>query len=157
MKREITKGSIEQALVDGAKNMTPIAHAHGYKGNVSGDVTKVIRKLVPKIGEILADIKVGKAFQPAPAVVVPQGKAPYSGEVYGKVFAAAVAVGAAEGAKPRKDVVAVVARKTELTETQVSYALQVFTTPKHQSNQGRSRNAAEARGQVLLVPAEAAG
>jgi len=167
-KTQLTKESITKALADGARNMTEIAHAHGYKGNVSGDVTKVIRKLVPKIGEILADVKAGKPTavtvapvatveQPAPAVVVEARKTPYHGEVYGKVFEAAVRVGAEQGAQPRKAVVEVVALKTGLAERQVSYALQVFTTPKHQSNQGRSRNAAGARGQVLLVAAEAEG
>jgi hypothetical protein len=157
-KQALTKDSIEQALVGGAKTMTDIAHAHGYKGNVSGDVTKVIRQHVPKIGEILADIKAGKAFKPVqpvetPAVVVAQRKS-YAGKVYGKVFEAAVQVGKEQGEQPRKEVVSLVARKTELSEQQVAFALQVFTTPKHLSNQGRSRNAATERGHVLLVPAE---
>jgi hypothetical protein len=90
-------------------------------------------------------------------VVVPQGKIPYRGGVYSRVFEAAVQVGGECGELERHELVSVVAKKTALTETQVSYALQVFSTPKHQSNQGRSRNAAQQRGHVLLVPEEVQG
>lgn len=174
VKVKLTKESILKAVAEGAKNMTDIAHKHGYIGNVSGDVTKLIRKLVSKIGEILADAKAGKMETPVapvapveakapavtpsepPVVVVPQKKS-YGGPVYGRVFEAAVQIGREQGAQPRRDVIAIVARKTALTETQVSFAMQVFTTPKHQSNQNRSRNVATVRGKVLLVPVEVEG
>ena len=166
----ISRASVEKAIEGGAKTVTAIALAHGYQKPVSGATTAKIRQVVPDV----ADLVVGKAVEvkiekgipippvnrskavsaEKPAVVVEQRKALYSGPVYGRVFEAAVQVGAEQGAKPRKDVVALVAKKTELSETQVSYALQVFTTPKHQSNQGRSRNAAGVRGQVLLVAVE---
>lgn len=88
-----------------------------------------------------------------PVVVVKQTKKPYSGGVYGKVFEAALAVAAEQGEQPRKTLVEVVASKTGLDPKQIGFALQVFTTPKHQSNQNRSRNAAQKRGNVLLVSA----
>lgn len=88
-----------------------------------------------------------------PVVVVKQTKKPYSGGVYGKVFEAALTVAAEQGEQPRKTLVEVVASKTGLDPKQIGFALQVFTTPKHQSNQNRSRNAAQKRGNVLLVSA----
>lgn len=143
--REISRASVEKAIADGAKSVSAVGVAHGYQKPVSGSVTAKIRAVVPEVADLLS----GKA---KPVVFVAQGKVPYHGPVYGLVFEAAVQVGSEQGEQPRKDVVAVVAQKTALAEAQVSYALQVFTTPKHQSNQGRSRNAATQRGHVLLVP-----
>jgi hypothetical protein len=143
---KISRESVLSAIAKGAKTVSAVAVAHGYGKPVSGAVTAKIRTIVPDVADRLA----GKVQEPV--VVVAQRKKPYTGEVYGKVFEAAVEAGNAQGALVRKDLVSVVARKTSLSETQVSYALQVFTTPKHQSNQNRSRNASEERGHVLLVP-----
>jgi|GEM_PF-5229230 hypothetical protein len=151
-KREVSRDSVLAAIAAGAKSVTAIGLAHGYGKPVSGAVTARIRGLVPDVADRIA----GKVAEPKPAVQVEQRKE-YRGEVYGKVFAEAVRVGAEQGEQPRKAVVAVVSRKTGLAETQVSFALQVFTTPKHQSNMGRSRNAATRRGHVLLVASEAEG
>lgn len=50
----ITAESIRKAVTDGAKSLTKISQAHGYKGAVSGDVSKKIRSLVPEVAELMA-------------------------------------------------------------------------------------------------------
>jgi len=53
-KREVTKESIQKVMEDNKPGtMTALAHALGYKGSVSGNVTKKIRKLVPGIDKAL--------------------------------------------------------------------------------------------------------
>ena len=219
MKTKFTVESVLKAIDDGAKSLTGIAHAHGYKGSVSGSTATVIRYLVPDVADrlngkgavqaveaveavdevevvaavpteqdVVRDEPVAEAVEnhdqvveqseqsavqeltveepktvetteqadeqaDEPVVVVKQTKKPYSGGVYGKVFEAALAVAAEQGEQPRKTLVEVVASKTGLDPKQIGFALQVFTTPKHQSNQNRSRNAAQKRGNVLLVSA----
>jgi hypothetical protein len=180
-KSEITRESIIAAIAGGARNMTQIAHAHGYIGNVSGDVTKVIRKQVPKIGEILVDAKAGKipkadaqkpAAPVAPAVQVAQKKGVYRG-LYGAVYSRAVAAGEV----PVRDFIQksvqevasdpACARAVEkirernpdsdlvaqLTKA-ITFAVGVIRTPKHQSNMNRSRNASEVRGNMRIVAVE---
>ena len=145
----ISRESVLEAIAKGAKTVSAVAVAHGYGKPVSGAVTAKIRTIVPDVADRLA----GKVLEPvAPVVVVTQRKKPYKGRVYGQVFEAAVEAGKTSGVLDRKDLVSVVARKTSLTETQVRYALRVFSNPNHQSNQNRSRNASEERGHVLLVP-----
>lgn len=117
-------------------------------------VASVVEQPVEQIVEQIVEQPAAKVEQvDEPVVVVKQTKKPYSGGVYGKVFEAALAVAAEQGEQPRKTLVEVVASKTGLDPKQIGFALQVFTTPKHQSNQNRSRNAAQKRGNVLLVSA----
>jgi hypothetical protein len=87
----------------------------------------------------------------APAIVVPQGKSPYRGKVYARVFAEVVAAGETEV----RPFITVTAKKLHLTEMSVRSATNVFRIPKHQSNGGRSKDISEQRGYMHVVPAKA--
>ena len=173
---EITRESILKAIADGAKNVSQVAVAHGYGKPVSGSVTAKIRAIVPEVNERLAGtyvepvvepVKVIEVVKPAkvakvvkvakdkPAIEVAQRKAPYGGKLYGAVFAEAVAAGRIQFRGSPEAFVEVTARKLNLTEAQVFTAANVMRIPKHQSNGNRSKDIADERGVMHLVPVEA--
>lgn len=182
MKSELTRKSILKAINDGATSVSAIAIAHGYGKPVSGGVTKKIRSIVPEVADLLSTkalapakasaektAKVIKAVAPAvaPVAVAPvtkvekavkavkaesagvvQRKKPYGGKVYGKVFAEAVEAGEVEF----RPFVTVIAQKLQMTESQVSVALNVMRNARHQSNGERSQNISTKRCYIHIVP-----
>jgi hypothetical protein len=181
MKTTLTRESIIKAINDGAKSLTKVAHAHGYKGSVSSGTAKTIRNIVPEIADLFAgkEVKVEAPVEkPVVAAVTAPVTAPdvkppvvqvikqrveaartdgtpYRGKVYGTVFAEAVAVG---NIGVRQFVVQTAA-KLGLTELQVFTATQVMRNPNHQTNKSRSRDVADQRGfmQIEAIVAVAEG
>lgn len=163
----MTRDSILKAIGDGAKTVSQIAVAHGYAKPVSGGVTAKIRTIVPEVAERLAGTyaepvaKVAKAKVPkvpkakkvkAPKGVVLQRKRPYGGDVYGAVFAEAVAAGRVQFRGSPEAFVEVTARKLNLSESTVFVAANVMRNPRHQSNGNRSKDVAGERGVMQLEP-----
>ena len=54
MKTELTRESIVEAIISGAKTVSQVAIAHGYTKPISGGTTKKIRAIVPEVETLFA-------------------------------------------------------------------------------------------------------
>ena len=166
MKTELTRESIVESIISGAKTVSQVAIAHGYTKPISGGTTKKIRAIVPEVETLFAaptakqeapqeapevakekPVKAPKVRAPLNMDGVSQRNKPYGGKVYGAVFAAALESGVVEFRTFVKET----AKKLNLSESQVFVAANVMRIPKHQSNGYRSQDISEKRGFMHLV------
>ena len=133
----ITEEGILAAIDEGALTLTAVAHALGYKGSISGSVSKRIREAVPDIDEKLE----------APATKQGTGKAkgtkidkpnPYrKGSGYAACFDCLRKMGL-EKPVSRKDLLAEYVKSREKEERLAKYDLAVVLSPTKDGEGHRS-------------------